>query len=222
MPVRRLGSWLLLNRHQTDLEVYVKRTPSFFVILLLSAASALSGQGQAASKISKSYPVPVISQPSSQSCWAAAATMVYSWKNAAGVEVLIETVLTSAGEHWLNAFKSGNGLPPSEVANFGKALGFTVEAPQSFQTAQLIDLFLKRGPLWIGTVHPVATQYKHARVIVAMDGDGTGAGTIAEVNDPDGGRHYSTTLSQLIRELEEIARADYGKDEPLHPQILHY
>jgi|GEM_PF-5302716 len=149
-------------------------------------------------------PMPIIAQPSCDTCWATVATMMVSWRDKASYT--IQDVMNMAGPTYRAKFDKGEGLAASEKDAFLKTLGMTGEAPMCYTVSGLRALLETHGPLWATTdEQPGAGFSIHARIITGMFGDETVDGTSLRVIDPDGGRQYTETFREFAQKFEEVA-----------------
>lgn len=179
-------------------------------------------------KINYSVPgkVPVIAQPTSMSCWSAAATMMLSWQDKSSYT--IEQVMERAGKYYLKKFNSSNprrqGLYPKEEEKFYAALGMKKEAPQNYDAKGLLSLLKTYGPLLVvgnegqGSSRPMI----HARVITGIYGDGTPDGTVLQINDSAGGRRYQESFRSFAKKYEDVASLHNEYNLELRAQIVHF
>jgi hypothetical protein len=146
-------------------------------------------------------PVTPVQQPSTMTCWAAAGTMMKSWKSE--LSMTIETALDKIGGPWRAKFDANSALTSSEVADFAKAIGLTEEGPMSYSVKGLADLLEAKGPLWtIGDNDFDNDNIVHARIVTAMKGDGTVDGTIVTLADPTTGTFITEPFKKLAQRLE--------------------
>jgi hypothetical protein len=115
--------------------------------------------------IAINHPVKLYGQPTSMTCWSAAATMVLGSNACIGPG---SGTLTASG-----------GLIPASVPDFARSLGLQVEYPQCWTLEGLADL-LETGPLWVAGAMPTG----HVVVVGSMNGDGTPDGTELTLYDP--------------------------------------
>lgn len=110
--------------------------------------------------------VTLFPQPTSMTCWSAAATMLFGDRS-------IGPGTASLG--------SSGGLNSDfdNIEKFAHSHGLTMEAPMSWTVSGLARL-MQFGPLWVGGLVPSG----HAYVIGALVGDGTPAGTQITIYDP--------------------------------------
>ena len=110
--------------------------------------------------------VTLYPQPTSMTCWSAAATMLFGDRCVgAGSAVTGPTGGLSTSFQNIQAFADSHGL--------------ILHAPQTWTVEGLADL-LRGGPLWVGGWVPTG----HAYVIAAMKGDGTPGETYITIYDP--------------------------------------
>ena len=169
-------------------------------------------------QIDVSWDVTPVAQTETMSCWAAAAAMLLSHKSAIPTTEL--QACQQAGDMYVAAFQANTGLAGTAVGDFAQALSCVAEAPQNFMPAGYAALLQAHGPVWIGTAILYPTIYRHVRILRALFGDGTFDGTTATLVDPDGGREYQQTVTELAKELEEIAREDLADGSDLNPQVI--
>ncbi|MFL5652799.1 MAG: papain-like cysteine protease family protein [Ktedonobacteraceae bacterium] len=142
--------------------------------------------------------VPAIAQPSENTCWATAATMLVSWRDQASYA--IEQVMDAAG---------------SEKENFLFVLGFQGEQPMNYTVDGLLSLLQSYGPLWITTEEEPFSV--HARILIATSGNGSVDGTFLEFIDPVGGQTYDESFRQFGQKFEALVDPDYS----LRVQIVY-
>jgi hypothetical protein len=168
------------------------------------------------------YNVSPIAQSKPNSCWAASAAMLLSWK--ASIPISEQMAAHDAGSTFEYAFNADSGLYGSEIANFAAALGLTTEAPQNYTAAGYSQLLAQHGPLWVGTaIFSTKQTYKHVRVLRGIDGNDD-SDAILYIVDPAGGRDYMSSVADFAKELEQIAIDDLGdeSDGNLWPQIIRF
>jgi hypothetical protein len=172
-----------------------------------------------------SYTVPdpsfEIAQPTNNTCWTTAATMLLSWK--AKSPLAIKDVASQAGATYLALFTTTDtGLNSSNKATFLSALNLTAEPPQSYSAQALESKLRLWGPLWITTAEGDESNFSiHARVLLGISGDGTGSGTTLVIVDPADGARHIESLDDFTKKLETVARSDYGSGADVRPLIVH-
>jgi hypothetical protein len=162
--------------------------------------------------------IPVITQPSSMTCWATVFTMMYSWKNQQSVR--IEDAVRSVGNKWLDLFRKNKGLSTKDKIDFIKASGLNARMPMSLSIEGWLDILKKNGPVWVTTNETPGKIFSiHARIIKGIKGNGTPPGTKFLIIDPAGGKVYEERFDVFINKYEDEAR---DKNRPLRIQILHW
>jgi hypothetical protein len=144
------------------------------------------GQVGKADKISvaASPDVDIVVQKTNMVCWAAAGTMMRNWKRKE--KHTVEATLDALGGPWRARYDANNGLTAQQLQDFTAALGLSVEGPMSYAVEGLESLMAAHGPLWAITddAYGDGNQVVHARLVVAMRGDGTPDGTLVTIADP--------------------------------------
>jgi len=186
-------------------------------------ALAAAAPSLALNDTSFSYDVPgvieAMAQPSPNSCWATAATMLISWRDQASYP--IGTVCDMAGPEYRARFDADRALSLADKPTFLHRLQLEEEAPANYTLKAFVDMMRAYGPLWVttdvGTSGDVAI---HARIMTGADGDGSPTGSCVWLIDPaDGSRHHET-FKHFQQTFEQLAR-DVGAREPLWIQVVH-
>ena len=180
--------------------------------------------------------IPRVLQQGNYDCWAAAAAMMLSWRDQ--VNYTKGEVASLAGPDFVRLLETkGSGIGASAKGEFLKRLGLTAEAPQTFTARGLRELLQEHGPLWVtvnqGDGNDPYFVLPHARVIIAMDGDGTPDGTFVTYLDPSGfAERPRVSLQEFTDTFETVARGDLlsirdvakeqQPSQPFRPQILHF
>ena len=161
-----------------------------------------------------------LKQPTSNTCWATAAAMIVNWRD--NNLLTPEMFARSLGEPWHNLFVADSGLLLEAHPDFAADAGFTALAPQSLSIQGYVQLLKDHGPLWIATVGPPSYS-AHARVLVAIHGDGKPHSTVMEFIDPRDGSHHREPFMSFIESFEREARVIAGirDDIDLRWQMLH-
>lgn len=193
-----------------------------------STASTGSGISQAShseSQQSISYTVPgvvpLVAQPSPNTCWAAVATMMVSWHEQSSFT--IEQVADRAGVIYRQKVDKagGEGLYGDEKPQLLSALGMKSEVPQSYSIRDILNLLQKYGPLWVTTDEPGI----HARIIIGISGDGTPNGTYLRLMNPEPvkvGRIDSETFRNFAQKFDNVAFGDMNDGFGLRVQLVHF
>lgn len=152
--------------------------------------------------------VPV-QQPSNLVCWAAAGTMMLSWRNR--VSMTIAAAMDSLGGGWRANFDANQPLTLGELQGFARAIGLSEEGPASYTPEGLARLLSAHGPLWVISDDSVESNLiVHARIVTAMRGDGTAAGTIVTMADSASGTVVSEDFTTFARRLESGDPVRFG------------
>lgn len=163
-----------------------------------------------------------LKQENSNACWATVATMMMSWKLQTTVSV--ETVLSMAGQEYVDKFKAGKGLFAQEKQAFISALKMSGENKGSYPLQTYIDLINTYGPLWVTTDSQLQVNNLavHARILTKILGTGTadGIGTDFIFIDPASGTEVRESFNQFIHAFEQVV-AD-NKNAELFIQIVHF
>lgn len=166
--------------------------------------------------------VQQIAQPTSMSCWAAAAAMVVGWRDQMSLSpnVIAEIVNRPIQK----------GLNLDDFDDLAEGLGLTTVAGQSFTHEGFRDLLEDNGPLWVGVALPNSL---HAIVVTGLYNDENG-NLMVRITDPwdrivgtpgSPGSHKPThqTGSRYIMTWEafEAEYARMGATTSATFQILH-
>jgi len=189
---------------------------------LLALVLGPNSNTTAAQDVNYMVPEPffVIAQPTSNTCWATAATMLKSWK--AGQLLSIDSVMQTAGDPFPILFSTNQPLGRSDKVKFLQALALTAEPPASIGAQGLESKLRLWGPLWITTAEPDGQSFSiHARVLIGIMGDGSADETTLTIADPADGAKHLESLGDFIKKLETVARGDYGDNADVRPLIVH-
>ena len=166
-------------------------------------------------------PVPVVIQtPGTATCWAAAATMLLSWKQ--GKLLAFEDALKPVGDIYVMLYTNGLGLSAVQKDDFLKAAGMVSEAPASYSPSQFFAWMKKFGPLWVTTdaARDVGGFSPHAKVLVQIDGDGNDDGSNTNFTwiNPSNGKTVVEGFPDFLVSYEQMVTDNKG---PLFSQIVH-
>lgn len=158
---------------------------------------------------------PVYAQPTSNTCWSGAYTMLKSWNTGRRFHNIREAVVPM-GQPWLGYFDTDTPIPPAQGNQFVAATGMVREPRFNPDVAGWNRLLVSYGLLWVSSMVPAGL---HDRVMAGINGDGSPAGTVVYIMDPDGGRQYEQNFGEFARQFELQAGVD-----PFYSdyQILHY
>jgi hypothetical protein len=144
------------------------------------------------------YVVPglkvAIAQPSPQTCWATAYTMMRSWKDRQSYQ--IGPLINKLGPPYSTYFANDQVLPYSQTDAFMRAAGLHSAPLQSFSVEAWVEMLRAHGLLFVGTLNMPGTGAGHVRVLYGVGGRGAPDTTTMMVLDPDGGRDYQETLER--------------------------
>jgi papain like cysteine protease AvrRpt2 len=165
--------------------------------------------------------IPALKQPTTMTCWATVATMLYSWKNNSSES--IPSAIGKIGSTYLNLFQRNQALSANDKPGFLLSMGLKAEAPQNYTAAGWAALISRYGPLWVTTNEGTQKNFSiHARVMSAIFGDGSPSGTTVVVYDPADGQVHTESLGTFAGKFEDVARLDLGGTGDLRPQVVHY
>jgi hypothetical protein len=165
--------------------------------------------------------VPVIQQPTPNTCWATATTILWSWKNNASSD--IATVLTSAAPQFLPLFQADQGLPGDQKPALLQSVGLTTEPPQDYSVDGWSSLLQNYGALWVTTNEGTAQFFSaHARILKGMTGDGNPDTTFMDIVDPGTGTEYNEAVTIFMQKFDDIARQELDAGADFRPQVVHY
>ena len=154
-------------------------------------------------------PVAPVQQKSSMTCWAAAGTMMASWKAAASMTT--EAVLDGLGGSWRAKYDADQGLTTAELRSFAAALGLREEGPASYTVEGLARLLKQNGPLWVISDDSFeGNLVVHARIVTAVKGDGTIDGTTVTLVDPIPGAFVTEPFAKFAQRLEATDVVKFG------------
>lgn len=177
----------------------------------VAAADDTSGNATATSSSSDNlnilYPLRLIPQTSSMSCWASAAAMIVAWRD--GIRNITPQDIARGLGQWQQFYN--NGLPPDNTEMFS-VWGFQYEHPTSYTIEGFAGL-LAIGPLWVATD---LNSGAHIVVVAGIRGDGTPDGTILTIYDPweqgmtsfrasNRGSVYEETYQEFVNRQETLA-----------------
>ena len=155
-------------------------------------------------------PVGLVQQTSAKACWAAVGTMMKAWKAAASMT--INAVIDPLGEPWKGKLAAGEALTGAEFKAFADKLGLKEEGPMSQTVAGLAALLKSKGPLLtIGDNDFDSDNLVHARILVAIKGDGTPDGTQVTVMDPSKDKPVPETFTKFAQRIEAAEAVKAGR-----------
>ncbi|KAH0543416.1 hypothetical protein FGG08_002274 [Glutinoglossum americanum] len=170
-------------------------------------------------KVQPTVPV-VLQKPGTDTCWAAAATMLASWK--VGKLLTPEAALQPAGDMYVTMWQNGVGLRASQKDDFIAAMNMTSEPPASYPPSQYVTWMKTFGPLWITTDAALGPSFSpHAKILVQIDGDGNdnGSNTTLTWINPSNGNTTTQSFKDFLVSYEQMVTDNSGS---LFTQIVHY
>ncbi|MEM6737711.1 MAG: papain-like cysteine protease family protein [Bacteroidota bacterium] len=162
--------------------------------------------------------IPTIKQPKSYDCWVTVTTMMLSWKR--DTFLTIDAVAKELGDPWDNYYRRNKGLSFDEQDDFIEQIGMRGEPPANYLIEAYIDFMRKYGPLWITTGDGFSA---HARLLIAVYGDGSYEQSDFQFIDPATGKIESQNALEFVQEFErEAIVANRDNWENLRIQIYHF
>ncbi len=161
--------------------------------------------------------IPVIAQPKSMACWATVTTMMLSWKKTQSFT--IETAMDSLGSDFRKIFDDNTGLAPDRIQDLATASGMTIEYQKCETPDSILQYLQSYGPVGIvdNEVPSDATPvFIHMRIIRGINGDGTGAGTLLKIIDPDQGQTYEESFDVFASKYESMSQANGWNLQMVH------
>ncbi len=183
-----------------------------------------AGVGVAKSLNAVYYQVPgivsPIKQPSGMVCWATVTTMMVMWKRQQSMT--IPTALGAIGSSYVTKFNANGGLGADEKIPFLNAAGLAFEYPSSYSIEGWEQLLRNYGPIWVTTDEDPSINFAiHARIISAIQGDGTAENTYLTIVDPGKGNQYRERFSNFLVKYEQEVR-DSGASWSGRIQVVHW
>lgn len=176
------------------------------------------------------YEVPLIPQTTTDSCWAASAAMILSWKGPDRVD----PKKLAYGKGYAKQYN--HGLGTKQMDSILKSLGLAPEPPKNLGTKGYFRLLQTYGPLWITGFQRMSggSQYAtHSRVVAGMDWNPDPKQAVVYINDPwdrgsrifggaaNKGSKYSISLAKLREDMEDLAAGLLAKKEPFGVFVAH-
>jgi hypothetical protein len=164
--------------------------------------------------------VPVIAQTKHMDCWAVTTAILVSWKENRLVPTK-DLVARLSGDLGV-IYDTDAGLFQADQGKLITQVHLRQEAPQNYSVPGWLSLLKNNGALWVTTAFPLPGKKwgLHARVVSAINGDGTPDGTTLHIIDPDGGKVSDQTVSAFTKEMENVAKADEATD--IRPLVIHH
>ncbi len=167
-----------------------------------------------ANKIDYEVPglVPVFKQKYVDACWAASATMMYSWRD--GVSYNVEELMDRIGKKYGDLYRNNKALAASVENDFIRDAGFESVRGFTPMLETWVQMLEDHGPLSVVMRRTAAGSAVHTIVLKAIKGDGSPSGTQATYIDPGDGKEHKTSFLKF-QDLYDNA-ADY----PI--QVIHW
>ncbi|WP_313330254.1 papain-like cysteine protease family protein [Sphingobium yanoikuyae] len=163
--------------------------------------------------------VGALRQRNAMTCWATVYTMLVNWKNQRSEPV--EHAIAGVGARWSALLAQGDtrGLNAAEKVDFLADAGLVALPPQNPTLQRWADMLGAYGPLWVTTDEAPPNLMIHARLLIAMQGDGSADGTrLTLINPGDGGTDVETFAAFLTKFEAEAA----NPQGVLRVQIVHW
>lgn len=165
--------------------------------------------------------VPRLKQDKTMACWATTTAILVSWKEKKTVDTP-KLVARLSGKFQV-IYETNAGLLPKDQPDLLKEAGMRQEAPQNYTVDGWVSLLKSHGPLWVTTAIGAAKPFAvHARVLIAIKGDGTPGGTTLRIVDPGDGSESTATVAAFARQMEALARLDLGASGDIRPMVIHF
>lgn len=154
------------------------------------------------------HSVSKIKQPSTMSCWAAAATMLKNWRS--GFDRSIDEVVAIAGSRFTQIYQASfdnppQGIFPVDEEEFYSKVGLIVLKGLNPSIDKWGELLRDKGPLSVTVDADPGKGYIHALVVTGLDGDGTSGGTILTYIDPADGLSHDLWFGEFLKLYEGSA-----------------
>src|SRR6266704_4526648 len=91
--------------------------------------------------------VPVLAQPTNETCWATAATMLFSWRD--NQSYTFEHAMDMISPYYRARLDNNKPLLDGEEADFLAVSGLIGEPPANYTIDGILRLLQNYGPLWV-------------------------------------------------------------------------
>lgn len=193
------------NGNLVDLTDLVKRRAAeaeLFQKPDAATAQSFSLLARAFGNIDYSIPgiLPVLAQPTPNTCWAAVFTMMYSWK--ANSSVGIPNALAKLGANYVDMFNRDRALDSHTAQALYRDAG--LEPLYSFTptTDGWLSLLRKYGPLYVDVGYNISNARTHAIIVTGISGDGSPDSSSITYVDPAGGTTSTLTFRDFLGKFE--------------------
>ncbi len=131
-------------------------------------------------KVTIHFNVPLIPQPTKQSCWAAAMAMVLSYKKKASISP--ETLANQAGGTLQSSYSWEFLQAVRDRYGFQSVIDVPADTCMDYEPEQWKEWLEDYGPLWFTFIWPDGGS--HAMVLTGINGDLSYENTFVEINNP--------------------------------------
>lgn len=166
--------------------------------------------------------VPAIAQKTDNVCWAAAATMLASWK--LGKTLTPEDALAQAGQNYVDQYSNNITLKQGQKDDFIERMGMVSEPPASYPPSQFVTWMKTFGPLWVTTDSSSGPDFSpHAKILIQVDGDGNEDGSNTTFTWINPAKIASGPIIQSFKDFL-LGYEQMVTDNPggLYTQIVHF
>ena len=143
--------------------------------------------------------LPLITQPSPMTCWAAVMTMMYSWRNS--VSIQIRDALARIGPQYVTMFDNGQGLDRDTAKVLYQDAGLVAIYSFNPTVDGWASLLRKYGPLYVDVGYNTNPN-THAIIVKGVSGDGSPDGTSMTYVDPVDGRTVTLRFRDFLAKYE--------------------
>ncbi|MDQ2719938.1 MAG: hypothetical protein M3Z26_09310 [Bacteroidota bacterium] len=150
-----------------------------------------------------------IAQPSNNTCWAAVATMLWTWKNKS-TSAISDVLNNLNNPAFITYFKNDQAINSNQKVDFLESMGLKYEFSSTFTPEFLQSKLQAFGPLWVTTHEGPSENFSfvHARICYGVSGDGTGDGTTLLLIDPDGAKNVVESFNDFITKYQNASGID--------------
>jgi hypothetical protein len=166
-------------------------------------------------------PFNMVRQTNPVRCWAAAWTMMFSWREQMSfgekdaVERLGPPISTTV-------YSNPNGCTDQDWRRIGTVAGLALEAPQNFPIEQWDRMLQDFGPIWIAVMNTGRTML-HDRILIGIRGGGNPTDTDLTFIDPDTGAESTVRFDRFLSDYEFVGeRIAVDAAGNLAHQIMHW
>ncbi len=165
--------------------------------------------------------VPRLTQGKQMDCWATSSAILVSWKEKKTVTT--PQFVATLSQKFRVIYDTDTGLFPDDQPDLLSEAKLRQEAPQNYTVNGWLSLLKNFGPLWATTATAVGKNWAvHARVVIAIKGDGTPDGTTLRIIDPANGSETTETVTAFAKKMEDLAKLDLGAGGDIRPMVIHF